>query len=140
MKQSELDRIVKQHCKLEARRYGWRALGDCVYWKDGPLLFVLFFCARNQEQLIYYSLSFKWLALDHELWRVLDMADNHKLPFSIHANGAFVVRGQQILERKEPSAIHEPVVLGSRIALAASEAGQRAKEVAAAVNDLSSYL
>ena len=107
---------------------------------DGPLFFRFFFCARLKEQLIHYSLNFKWLELDHELWRVLGMTDNHREPFSLHANGAFVVRGQQILVHREPFTVYEPAALESRIALAASQAGERAMEVAAVVSDLSSYL
>jgi hypothetical protein len=108
MKQSELDRKTRQVCKLEAKRRGWRSVGGIPYWTIGPLFFVLVMYARSKEGTFGCSLEFKWLAMDVLLWKILDLSSNKNEPFSLHANGAFVLRGQQILDASEPVMSWEP--------------------------------
>ena len=140
MKQSELDRDVRQVCKLEAKRRGWKSVGGMPYWTIGPLFFVLVISARAKEGSFYCSLHFKWLALDRELWRVLDMSSNEHEPFSLHANGAFVLTGQEILSASERSIVWQEGVLQERVANAANQAEGRAREVASSITSLASYV
>jgi hypothetical protein len=140
MKQSELDRELRLTCKLEAKQRGWKSVGGMPYWTSGPLFFVLVISASAKEGAFYCSLRFKWLALDKELWRVLDMTSNEREPFSLHANGAFVLTGQEILSASERSLQWDTGVLQARVANAASEAARKSGEVASRVSDLSSYI
>jgi hypothetical protein len=140
MKQSELDRDIKRVCKLEAKKLGWKSVGGFAYWTMGPLFFVAVTSASAKEGSFYCSLRFKWLALDRELWRVLGMSENEQAPFSLHANGAFVLTGQEILSSHERHISWEDDVLVTKISLAYAQADQRAKEVASEIKGLDSYI
>jgi hypothetical protein len=140
MKQSELDRDVRQLCKLEAKQRGWKSVGGMPYWTVGPLFFVLVVSARAKECSFYFSLRFKWLALDHELWRILDLSSNEHEPYSLHANGAFVLTGQEILDASERSIVWQEGELQKKVTQAAARAELRAHEVASSITSLESYV
>lgn len=140
MKQSELDREVKRICKLQAKQRGWKSVGGMPYWTIGPLFFVLVISAHAKEGAFYCSLRFKWLALDRELWRILDMSSNELEPFSLHANGAFVLTGQEIFSASERALAWEEGVLQTKIANASTQAEKRAQEVASGITSLASYV
>jgi hypothetical protein len=140
MKQSELDRALRQMCKLEAKRRGWKSVGSMPYWTIGPLFFVLLLYARAKEGSFFCSLRFKWLALDQELWRILNLSSNEHEPFSLHANGAFVLTGQEILQASERPIVWQEGELQKKVTQAASQAQQRANEVASNITSLESYV
>jgi hypothetical protein len=140
MKQSELDRDIRRLCKLEAARRAWKSVGGFAYWTVGPLFFVIVTAASAKEGSFHCSLRFKWLALDRELWRVLGMSENERAPFSLHANGAFVLSGQEILRSSQRNLSWDEGVLGKTISEAYLRADGRAKEVAAQIDDLDSYI
>jgi hypothetical protein len=140
MKQSELDRETRHICKLDAKRRGWKSVGGMPYWTIGPLFFLLLTTARIKERTFHCSLEFKWLAMDMLLWKILALSSNENQPFSLHANGAFVLRGIQILDASESAVSWEPGVLESKIAKAAERAEQRAREVSTQAATLDSYV
>jgi hypothetical protein len=140
MKQSELNREVRQTCKLEAKRRGWNSVGGMPYWTIGPLFFVAVVSAGAKEGSFYCSLRFKWLALDRELWRVLGMSSNEHEPFSLHANGAFVLTGQEVLSISERPIVWAEGVVQERVAVVATQAEKRAREVSSSIGDLGSYV
>ena len=140
MKQSELDRELRNVCKLEAKGRGWKSVGGMPYWTIGPLFFVLLVSARVKEESFYCSLSVKWLALDRELWRILGMSSNEREPFSLHANGAFVLSGQEILRTSERPIAWANSILQQKVAVAATQAEARAHEVSSSISDLESYI
>jgi hypothetical protein len=140
MKKSELDREVRQACKLEAKQRGWKSVGGMPYWTIGPLFFVMVTSASAKEDSFYCSLRFKWLSLDRELWRVLGMSSNEREPFSLHANGAFVLTGHEVFSASERPIEWSADVLKEKIANAAAHAEHRAREVASQISDLDAYL
>lgn len=140
MKQSDLDRDIRRHCKLEALKHGWKSVGGFIYWTIGPLFFVTITSASAKEGSFYCSLRFKWLALDLELWRVLGMSENEHAPFSLHANGAFVLTGQEILNASERHLSWEQGLVGPKISDAFVRADLRAKDVASQIDSLDSYI
>lgn len=140
MKQSELDRELRQLCKIEAKQRGWKSVGGMPYWTIGPLFFVLVIAGGAKEGSFYCSLRFKWLALDRELWRVLGMLSNEHEPFSLHANGAFVLNGQEIFSSSERPLVWVDGILQEKVALVATQAEQRAHEVSTSINSLASYV
>ncbi len=84
LKQSEMDRNLRQIERTEAKRLGWKFAGGTTYWTMGPLLFTLIHSARAKEASFHSSLRVKWLELDRVLWQVLDMSSNENEPFSLH--------------------------------------------------------
>lgn len=140
MKQSELDRDIRTLTKLETKKNGWKSVGGFTYWTTGPLFFVAVTAASAKEGSFYCSLRFKWLELDRELWRVLGMSENERAPFSLHANGAFVLTGQEIWNSTERHLSWEDGVLGAKISHAYAQADRRAKEVASEIEGLDSYI
>ena len=110
------------------------------YWTIGPLFFVLVIYARSKEGTFYCSLEFKWLAMDMLLWKILGLSSNENERFSLHANGAFVLHGQQILDASEPPVSWESGVLESKVAKAAERAEQRAREVSTQAATLDCYV
>lgn len=97
MKQSAFDRELRLLAKAEAKKNGWKSVAGIPYWTVGPLFFDLTLAAGAKEGSFSSSLRFKWLDLDRVLWKVLGLSSNEKEPFSLHANGAFVLMGQEIL-------------------------------------------
>ena len=140
MKQSELDRELRQVCKLEAKQRGWKSVGGMPYWTIGPLFFALVIAAGAKEGSFYFSLRFKWLALDRELWRILHMSSNEHAPFSLHANGAFVLTGQDILSASERPIVWAEGILHRTVDMTATQAERRAHEVSSGIPTLASYV
>ncbi len=140
MKQSEIDRELRFLAKAEAKKHGWKSVGGSAYWTNGPLFFVLTEAASAKEGFFYCSLRFKWLELDRILWRVLDMSSNEQEPFSLHANGAFVLSGQEIHTISTRGLEWLPGVLVEQVEGAARQAHGRASEVAAQITSIHSYL
>jgi hypothetical protein len=140
MKQSEMDRNLRQIAKSEAKRRQWKFAAGTTYWTIGPLLFTLFHTARVKEASFHSTLSVKWLALDRVLWQVLDMSSNEDAPFSLHANGAFVLRGQEILDSSKLGLVRLQDVLASEVAISFDLANERANEVAGQITSIDSFL
>ena len=140
MKQSELDRHLKQICKVQAKRRGWKSVGGMAYWTSGSLFFVLVVAASAREDSFYCSLRFKWLELDRVLWRVLGMSSNELEPFSLHANGAFVLTGQEIFNASKHHSVWTDDVLQSKVTEVSKRASQKSQGVASKINSLESYL
>lgn len=140
MKQSEIDRELRLIAKAEAKKRGWKYVGGMPYWTIGPLFFVIVQSANAKEGSFYSSLRFKWLELDHLLWKVLDMSCNEDAPFSLHANGAFVLSGQEIQTSPRRGLIWSPGVLTEQVESIAELCAQRANEVASQISSLHSYL
>ncbi len=140
MKQPELDRELRLLVKTEAKKNGWKWVAGMAYWTLGPLFFVLAPIAIARNGRFYCSLRFKWLELDRALWRVLDLSSNEDLPFSLHANGAFALLGQEIHTISMNGLEWLPGVLVQQVAEAAQQGGERAKEVAGQITSIHSYL
>lgn len=140
MKQSEIDHELRQIVKAEAKRRGWKAVGGMLYWTVGPLFFVIVQSARAKEGSFYSSCRFKWLELDRLLWKVLDMSSNEREPFSFHANGAFVLSGQEIQTSSKSGLAWAPGVLAEQVEGSAEHAFNRAIEVASQISSPHSYL
>ena len=47
MKQSEMDRNLRQLEKIEAKKRGWKFAGGTTYWTIGPLFFTLVLVSDN---------------------------------------------------------------------------------------------
>lgn len=140
MKQSEIDREVRLLAKAEAKARRWKSIGSTQYWTAGPLFFVLVVSAGAKEGSFHSWLRFKWLDLDQVLWRVLGMSSNEHEPFSLHANGAFVLSGWEAQSMIVRELKWEPGVLTQQVQLAAQQAGARANEVTAEVRSLDEYV
>jgi hypothetical protein len=139
-KQSELDREIRALTREEAKKHGWKSIDGMLYWALGPLFFVLAPAASAKEGSFYCSLRFKWLELDSVLWKVLGMESNENEPFSLHANGAFVLRGQEVFSVSERGFEWLPGVLAAQLALASQQARERAADVAARAMSIDAYL
>jgi hypothetical protein len=140
MKQSEIDREARLLAKAEAKARRWKSIGSTQYWTIGPLFFELVVSASAKEGTFYFSLRFKWLDLDQVLWRVLGMSSNEHEPFSLHANGAFVLTGWEVHSMIVRELAWQPGVLAQQIQIAAQQAGAKANEVALQVDSLDSYV
>ena len=140
MKQSELNRELRRLAKAEAKNRGWKCVDGFMYWTTGPLFFVVLQTARAKNASFHVSLAFKWLSLDRILWRILGMSSNENEPFSVHANGAFVLTGQEILKFSNGDLVWSPGVLKEQVEEAAGRSEQRASEVAGQISSIHSYL
>jgi hypothetical protein len=139
-KQSELDRELRALIKEEAKKHGWKSIGGMLYWALGPLFFVLVPAAGATEGSFYCSFRFKWLELDSILWKILGMESNEKEPLSLHANGAFVLSGQEVFSVSERGFEWLPGVLAAQLTLASQQAKERAADVAVRVTSVDAYL
>jgi len=140
MKQSEIDRELRTIAKIEAKRHGWKSVGGMPYWTIGPFFFVLVQSAAAKEGSFHSSLRFKWLSLDSLLWKVLGMATNEDAPFSLHANGAFALMGQEILASSIQDLVWAPGLLAQHVQATAEAASQRASEVSTKLTSIHAYL
>lgn len=140
MKQTEIDKELRAIVKLEAKQRSWKSVGGTAYWTIGPLFFVLLQLARAKEGAFFCSLRFKWLELDKVLWRVLDMSSNEAGPFSLHANGAFVLSGQEIFTVSNRALEWLPGALAGQVKTAIQQASAKADEVASQIGTIESYL
>jgi hypothetical protein len=68
------------------------------------------------------------------------MSSNEDAPFSLHANGAFVLRGQEILDSSKLGLVRLPDVLAGEVAISFDLANERAKEVAGQITSIDSFL
>lgn len=114
--------------------------GGMAYWTVGPLFFVLGPLANAKNGSFECSLRFKWLELDRALWRVLDLSENEEAPFSLHANGALALNGQEILTLSTEGLEWGPGVLAGQVVEAMRRGDARAEEVAGQIPSLSAYL
>lgn len=140
VKQSEMDRELRDLRKSRAKARGWKSVSNVSYWTSGPLFFSFVSSAGAKTGSFHCSLRFKWLELDRALWRVLDMEANEKEPFSLHANGAFVLTGQEIFSSAAQGLDWQPGVLADHLDRAMERASVRASEIAGAVTSLDTYL
>ncbi|WP_419690485.1 hypothetical protein ACN22W_34235 [Burkholderia theae] len=140
MKQSEIDRELRLLVKAEAKSRRWKSVGATPYWTNGPLFFSMTLSARAKEGSFQSWLRFKWLELDRLLWRVLGMSSNENAPFSLHANGAFVLTGWEIQHFAVHDLVWEPGGLERQLEIATRLAASRAEEVALEVDSLNSYI
>ncbi|MCD2518751.1 hypothetical protein LQ564_20850 [Massilia sp. G4R7] len=140
MKQSEFDRELKGITKAEAKNRRWKSVDVFCYWSIGPLFFVFVPTARIKERSFNSTLRFKWFDLDRALWEILDMRENEKAPFSLHANGAFVLHGREILASTTHDVEWMPGRLEQEVTHATDEAARRAQELAGLIDGLDSYL
>lgn len=140
MKQSEIDREVGLLAKAEAKARRWKSIRSIQYWTSGPLFFSLIISAGAKEGTFHSWLRFKWLDLDKVLWRVLGMSSNENAPFSLHANGAFVLGGWEVQSMIVQNLSWEPGVLAKLVQEAAKQAGARSNEVAAQAGSLDAYV
>jgi hypothetical protein len=140
MKQAEINKQLTAIAKAAAKRQGWKSVGGMPYWSIGPLFFQLVLGAVAKEGTFYCTLRFKWLELDNELWRVLDMSSNENEPFSLHANGAFVLTGQELFSISKRSLEWLPGVLEQQINEAVALGHSRSNQVAEEVGGIDSYL
>jgi hypothetical protein len=140
MKQSEMGREVRRVAKAAAKMRGWKSVDGTLYWTIGPLFFSLVQTAGAKEGSYYGSLRFKWLELDRVFWRVLGMSSNEREPFSLHANGAFVLSGQELHSTSVRSLEWLPGVLEDQVHNAMQSAFTRANEVASQISSIRSYL
>lgn len=74
------------------------------------------------------------------IWRVLDMSGNENEPFSLHANGAFVLTGQELFSISKYSLEWLPGVLEQQVNDAVTLAHSRSMQVAEEVRGIESYL
>ncbi|MCA8294588.1 hypothetical protein LGN19_12360 [Burkholderia sp. AU30198] len=140
MKQSEIDRELRLLVKAEAKARRWKSVGTTPYWTNGPLFFSMTLSAGAKEGSFHSWLRFKWLELDHLLWRVLGMSSNENAPFSLHANGAFVLTGWEIQSFTVRDLVWEPGLLEHQLEIATRQAASRAEEVALEADSLDSYI
>jgi hypothetical protein len=140
MKQSEIDRELRLLAKAEARARRWKSIGTTQYWTMGPLFFALIVSAGAKEGSFHTWLRFKWLDLDRVLWKVLGMSSNEHEPFSLHANGAFVITGWEIQSSIVRELDWQPGVLTHQLQVAAQNAASRSQEIALHVDSLDSYV
>ena len=110
------------------------------YWTTGPLFFVLVQSVGAKEGSFYASLRFKWVELDRALWYVLGMSSNEKEPFSLHANGAFALTGQEILVVSKRSIEWLPGILEQQVRSTIQQSYERTTEVASQIRTIGSYL
>ena len=96
--------------------------------------------AGAKEGSFHSWLRFKWLELDRLLWRVLGMSSNEHEPFSLHANGAFVLTGWEVHSTIVRDKEWQPGVLEQLLQAATQQAAAKAREVAQAVDSLDSYV
>jgi hypothetical protein len=140
MKQSEIDRELRFLAKAEAKARRWRSIGSTQYWTLGPLFFALTVSAGVKEGTFHSWLRFKWLDLDRVLWRVLGMSSHEHEPFSLHANGAFVLTGWEIHGTIARDLNWQPGVLAAQLQMATQRAAARSQDVALQVESLDSYV
>lgn len=126
--------------KSVAKALRWRSIGSTIYWTNGPLFFTLVQGGSAKEGSYYCSLKFKWLELDRVFWRVMDMTGNEREPFSLHANGAFVLSGQEIHNISARGLEWLPGVLDHQLRIATRQASKRANDVASQISSIHSYL
>src|SRR5262245_8195349 len=119
MKQSEIERELRLFAKEEAKARRWKSVGGTPYWTSGPLFFSLTLSAGAKEGSFHSWLRFKWLDLDRLLWKVLGMSQNEHEPFSLHANGAFVLTGWEIHSTIATGFVWQPGVLQLQVQNAA---------------------
>lgn len=139
MKQSDIDRELQRLAKAAAKTQGWKSISTTPYWTAGPLFFSLRLGAGAKEGSFYACLAFKWLELDRLLWQVLGMSGNERAPFSLHANGAFVLSGWDIDTIAVRDLAWEPGMLEQQIQHAFAQAAAWAQEVALQVDSLDAY-
>jgi hypothetical protein len=140
MKQSEIDRELRLLVKAEAKARRWKSIAAIPYWTIGPLFFSMTLSAGAKEGSFHTWLRFKWLDLDRLLWRVLGMSSNEHEPFSLHANGAFVLTGWEVHSTIIRDKEWQPGVLEQLLQAATRQAAAKAQEVAQAVDSLDSYV
>lgn len=140
MKQAEINKQLTAIVKVVAKQKGWKSVGGMPYWSIGPLFFQLVQGAGAKEGTFYCALRFKWLELDNVLWRVLDMSGNENEPFSLHANGAFVLTGQELFSISKRSLEWLPGVLEQQVNDAVTLGHSRSIQVAEEVGGIESYL
>ncbi|VVE41749.1 hypothetical protein PPN31114_04190 [Pandoraea pneumonica] len=119
---------------------GWKSIRGTPYWTNGPFFFSMIVSAGAKEGSFHSSLWFKWLALDRLLWHVLDMSSNENAPFSLHANGAFVLTGWQIQSFTIRDLVWEPGVLEQQIKTAMLEAASKAEDIAREIDSTDAYM
>ena len=140
MKQSEINRELNLLLRAEAKKRGWKSVGGMPYWTIGPLFFCLLPLAIAKSASFQCYLSVKWLELDRYLWKVLDMTDNEHAPFSLHANGAFVLSGTRIMQTSVMGLDWSSGILKGQIESSAQEASERSKAIAPQIQTLQTYL
>lgn len=140
MKQSELNRELGRVAKAAAKKRGWKCIAGMPYWTIGPLFFVCIPIARAKGGMFRASPRFKWLSLDRLLWRILGMSSNEDQPPSLHARGAFVLQGQEVLALDRSGLTWGPGVIQEEVERAAELCARKADEVSAQVTSIQSYL
>jgi hypothetical protein len=140
MKQSDIDRELRLLVKTEAKARRWKSIAATPYWTNGPLFFSMTVSAGAKEGSFHSWLRFKWLDLDRLLWRVLGMSSNEHAPFSLHANGAFVLTGWEVHSTIVRDKEWQPGVLEQLLQASTQLAAAKAQEVAQAVDSLDSYV
>lgn len=140
MKQSEIDRELRLLVKAEAKSRRWKSIATTPYWTIGPLFFSMTLGAGAKEGSFYCYLRFKWLELDRLFWQVLGMSSNEHEPFSLHANGAFVLTGWEVHHTIVRDQEWRTGVLEQLLKAAMQQAAVRAQEVAQDVDSLDSYV
>lgn len=140
MKQSEIDKALKSIARAVAKQHGWKCVAGQPYWTTGPLFFDLGPLARAKTGQFSWSLRVKWLELDRLLWQVLDLSSNEAEPFSLHANGAFVLTGQEVAGCSSKGHDWSVGELADQVELAAQLAGQRAQQIAEHVTTIDAYI
>ena len=140
MKQSEIDRELKPLVKVEVKAQRWKSIAANPYWTIGPLFFSMTLSAGAKGGSFHSWLRFKWLELDRLLWQVMGMSSNEHEPFSLHANGAFVLTGWEVHNTIVRDKEWQPGVLEQLLQAATQQAVSRAQEVEQAVDTLDSYV
>ncbi len=140
MKQSEIDRELRLLAKAEAKARRCKSIASTQYWTLGPLFFALSVSAGAKEGTFHSWLRFKWLDLDRILWKVLGMSSNEREPFSIHANGAFVLTGWEVHSTIVRELNWQAGVLAAQVQMATQQAAARSQEVSLQVESLDSYV
>ncbi len=140
MKQLDLNRLLNATVKAEAKSRGWKSIGGQPYWRDSQLFFTLVIVSVARQRSLLSSLRMKWFSLDDHLWRVLGMSSNATAPVSLHANGAFTLRGQEVLAETVQDCEWSAPWLEAKVRAIASLAAAKSSHVVSTVANIDDYL
>ncbi|MBP6004667.1 MAG: hypothetical protein KA746_14650 [Pyrinomonadaceae bacterium] len=89
MKQSELNKLIKQIAKPLAKTQGWKYSGGFIYKRTDRLFFCLIIGGYAKGKNLYYLFSYKWFDSDDVFWKIVGLEENSLKPLSFRAAGAW---------------------------------------------------
>jgi hypothetical protein len=89
VKQSEINKVVRQIAKSVGKNYQWKSSSGFLFCKKGLLLFSLIILGHGKNRTICDTLYYKLYDFDEIFWKIVGLEENLNQPLSFRVAGVW---------------------------------------------------